>query len=149
MRNRLLGLVASVALVVAAAIGPASTASAQGDTLINVGSPPAPFSANKQNEPAVAVDAAHPTVLAAGANDNIDMERCDAGDPTTCPFTEGVGVSGIYFSFDSGRTWSQPTYTGLCTALHGCAGARSDCAPRGRGTSARSRIRRERPRLGR
>ncbi len=57
MRNRLLGLVAGLALVVAAAIGPASTASAQGDTLINVGSPPAPFSANKQNEPAVAVDA--------------------------------------------------------------------------------------------
>ena len=79
MRNRFLGLVAGLALVVAAAIGPASTASAQGDTLINVGSPPAPFSANKQNEPAVAIDASHPNVLAAGANDNIDMEACNAG----------------------------------------------------------------------
>ena len=126
MRNRLLGLVAGLALVVAAAIGPASTASAQGDTLINVGSPPAPFSANKQNEPAVAVDASHTNVLAAGANDNIDMESCAAGDPTTCPFTEGVGVSGIYFSFDSGGTWSQPTYTGL--TARGCTGP-DECEP--------------------
>jgi hypothetical protein len=104
--------VAAVSLAAVAFTAQPAQATHGGDTRVSVGSPAAPFSANKQNEPALAVDANHPQILVSGSNDEIDFESCAVGDPTTCPFTQGVGVSGVYFSFNSGDTWTQPTYTG-------------------------------------
>jgi hypothetical protein len=126
MRVRI-GVIAVAVATLVALSAPSGSAQVGGDTLVNVGSPASPFSQNKQNEPAVAIDANHPNILAAGSNDNIDMEACNAGTDNTCPFTADVGGSGIYFSFNSGASWIQPTYTGL--TARNCLGVVGDDDP--------------------
>ncbi|MGZ4110591.1 MAG: hypothetical protein ACXVP7_13005, partial [Actinomycetota bacterium] len=123
--RRLVPIVGVLALVGLSPMPGASAANP--DTLVTVGSPTSPFSQNKQNEPAVAIDQNNPQVLAAGANDNIDMEACNAGPDEDCPFTDGVGVSGIYFSLNGGTSWTQPTYSGL--SARNCTGAVGDTDP--------------------
>jgi hypothetical protein len=119
-----------VAAVLALGVAVIAGASPGSDSLVTVGSTPSPFAQNKQNEPAMAIDANHPNVVVAGANDNVDIEDCNAGADNTCPFTGGVGVSGVYFSFDSGNHWTQPTYTGWSARnCHGVPGPDLGCQP--------------------
>jgi hypothetical protein len=94
----------------------ASTAVAQTEAEVTVGSPHHPFPRNKQNEPSVVIDPSRPLIVAAGSNDEIDLAPCGttifATPEAPCPFTPGVSVSGVHFSFNGGNTWVQPTYTG-------------------------------------
>src|SRR6266566_3327970 len=109
MARRLGIFVAFLSLTIAVAFpSPASAATAE--SKVTVGSPPTPYLPNGSNEPAIAMDANHPVVLAAGANDLVDNAPCQG---SSCNLTPDIGISGVYFSFDSGGTWTQPTYTGL------------------------------------
>jgi hypothetical protein len=121
--RRLLTLVAVTSLFLTSA---ATTVAADPATssLVTVGSPVGTTPQNHQNEPAVAMDAHQPNVLAAGVNDFIDWQPCPQTTATqtgNCRGSNvGVGLSGVYFSFDSGHSWTQPTYSGLTSR---------DCSP--------------------
>jgi hypothetical protein len=129
----LLGAVALVGLTIG--VAPSGAAVTTTDALVSVGSPVGSHPENAQNEPALAVDASRPSVLAAGSNDLVDMQPCSQLAATTASacsfplgtFNLGVGLGGVYFSFDSGHTWVQPTYTGLTAA--GCSPTVEPCTP--------------------
>lgn len=104
--------------VLAAAVAAPALAQGATEAKVTVGSPSTPFPRNKQNEPTVTVDPLDPSVVVSGSNDEIDLAPCDGSN---CPFTPGVGVSGVYFSFTGGASWTQPTYTGYSARL-GTAG---------------------------
>ncbi len=91
------------------------------DALVTVGSPTGTTPQNHQNEPAVAVDANNPLTLVAGTNDFVDWAPClqsNAVNFGTCArrADDLIGLSGVYFSFDGGLSWIQPTYTGITAA---------------------------------
>jgi hypothetical protein len=123
--KRLFALVAIASLAVSQ---PALAVPAVTTALVTAGSPTGNTPQNHQNEPAVAMDAHQPNVLAAGVNDFLDWQPCPQATATqqgTCRGSNvGVGLSGVYFSFDSGKHWVQPTYTGLtsrdCTPNNPC-----------------------------
>ena len=88
---------------------------------VSIGSPPGTTPQNHQNEPAVAIDQSHPSFAVAGWNDFVDWAPCPRADAVqfgTCadPADDGVGLSAVAFSFDSGKSWIQPTYTGWTAA---------------------------------
>ena len=105
-RSVLVLLIAVTTALVLPTLGYAQTPEAK----VSVAGPPSPYLPNAVNEPALAIDANHPTVLAAGANDLVDSAPC-AG--SSCDLTPDIGISGIYFSLNQGESWVQPTYTGL------------------------------------
>jgi hypothetical protein len=119
MKRGFIGIAVVVTLGAAAVGAVPGIAQAAGTSMVTVGSPDTPFPQNKQNEPYVAIDPTNPSVVAAGANDEIDLAPCDG---SSCPFTAGVGVSGVYFSSDGGASWTQPTYQGF-SARNGTPGS--------------------------
>ena len=115
MMTRRLAVLVPVLFVAALVVFATPAGAVSAESKVTVGSPATPYLPNGSNEPALAMDANHPAVLAAGANDLVDNSPCKG---SSCDLTPDIGISGVYFSFDSGGTWTQPTYTGL-TAQNG------------------------------
>ncbi len=136
VRRPLLVVVTAVSLLVSLSVAGLSEArGAAVSALVSSGSPATTHPQNAQNEPALAVDPMHPNVLVAGANDLVDMQPCSKQAATTAgacsfplgTFNLGVGLTGVYFSFDSGHSWLQPTYSGLTAAA--CNPTVEPCVP--------------------
>jgi hypothetical protein len=71
-RSVLVLLVAVTTALVLPTLGYAQTLEAK----VSVAGPPSPYLPNAVNEPALAIDANHPTVLAGGGNDLVDSAPC-------------------------------------------------------------------------
>ncbi len=103
---RPLAITMAVFVGLLAGVSPAQAASLNFNSQANLVRP-APFPQNKQNEPSIAQNPTNHANLIAGSNDEIDEPPCHGGTFPGCPFTFGVGGSGVYVSNDGGATWSQ------------------------------------------
>jgi hypothetical protein len=111
LRTRLVILFSVAALLLTT-----SPAFAATNSEVSTASPSDRTPQNHQNEPTVAIDQSRPSVVVSGWNDFIDQQVCPeaaAVETGNClPSIHGVGLSGVGFSFDGGRSWKQPTYSG-------------------------------------
>ena len=129
--RRLTGIAFVIAVLAATTVATPIAAGSVTNAEVSVGSPHDVAPRSHQNEPVVAMDAHDPNVLVAGSNDYIDQQPCPhdiaTGSATCDDFTSGIGLSGVYFSFDRGKSWIQPTYTGWqardCGTATDCPGS--------------------------
>src|SRR5262249_37293625 len=77
-------IAASLAVTATPAV-PTLARAQSADSKVTVGSPATPYLPNGSNEPALAMDANHPAVLAAGANDLVDSAPCKGSSCNLTP----------------------------------------------------------------
>jgi hypothetical protein len=108
MRGKLRVLAVALAAVTAAAVV-VSSASALTVSEHLVSPTAVHFPQNKQNESTVAVDPLNASVVAVGANDEIQEPDCTpaTGGPSSCPFSPTVDTMGVYITTNGGSSWTQ------------------------------------------
>ncbi len=105
-RLSMLTFVATLAVATGVMLSPAAALSATTISNTKVNKAVAgPFPINKQNEPSLAQNPRNSQNLIAGSNDEVGEPACTNRTPSSCPFVNGVSVSGFYASFDGGKTW--------------------------------------------
>ena len=128
MRSLRRCLILAAALALGAIGVPAAHSAPAVDALVSVASPPTTTRGTPRTNPRWPSTPPRPDVLAAGANDLVDMQPCSRQASTTAAacsfplgtFNLGVGLAVCTSRSTAGHTWTQPTYCGLTAA---------DCSP--------------------
>ena len=102
------------AISACAVLSPATAMAQSGDTLVTIGSPPTPFSQNKQNEPAVTYDPSNPQVARGGRERQHRPGGLQRGRPEDVPVHGWRRRLGhLLLVQRRPELDSQPTYNGL------------------------------------